>query len=61
MDLQVGMLSEQELTTILQTLQKLCQHMGVDVGSSKQEIQSFSETTDVHKLASELEDKLPEV
>ena len=28
LDLQVGMLSEQELTTILQMLQKLCQHMG---------------------------------
>jgi hypothetical protein len=54
------MLSEQELTTILQMLQKLCQHMGVDVGSSEQEVQSFSKTTDVHKLASELEEKLPE-
>jgi len=31
LDLQVGMLSEQELTTILQMLQKLCQHMGVNV------------------------------
>jgi uncharacterized membrane protein len=60
LDLQVGMLSEQELTTILKMLQKLCQHMGVNVDSSKQEVQSFSETTDVHKLASELEDKLPE-
>ena len=60
LDLQVGMLSEQELTTILQMLQKLCQHMGVNVDSSKQEVQSFSKTTDVHKLASELEDKLPE-
>jgi uncharacterized membrane protein len=60
LDLQVGMLSEQELTTILQMLQKLCQHMGVNVDSSKQEVQSFTETTDVHKLASELEDKLPE-
>jgi uncharacterized membrane protein len=60
LDLQVGMLSEQELTTILQMLQKLCQHMGVNVDSSKQEIQSFSKTTDVHELASELEDKLPE-
>ena len=59
LDLQVGMLSEQELTTILQMLQKLCQHMGVNVDSSKQEVQSFSKTTDVHKLASELEDKLP--
>jgi uncharacterized membrane protein len=60
LDLQVGMLAEQELTTILQMLQKLCQHMGVNVDSSKQEVQSFSKTTDVHKLASELEDKLPE-
>jgi uncharacterized membrane protein len=60
LDLQVGMLSEQELTTILQMLQKLCNHMGVNVDSSKQAVKSFSETTDVHKLASELEDKLPE-
>jgi uncharacterized membrane protein len=60
LDLQVGMLSEQELTTILQMLQKLCQHMGVNVDSSKQEVQSFSKTTDVDKLAGELEDKLPE-
>jgi uncharacterized membrane protein len=60
LDLQVGMLSEQELTTMLQMLQKLCQHMGVNVDSSKQEVRSFSKTTDVHKLASELEQKLPE-
>jgi uncharacterized membrane protein len=60
LDLQVGMLSEQELTTIMQMLQKLCQHMGVNVDSSKQEVQSFSKATDVHKLASELDDKLPE-
>ena len=60
LDLQVGMLSEQELTTILQMMQKLCQHMGVNVDSSRQEVQSFSKTTDVDKLASELEDKLPE-
>jgi uncharacterized membrane protein len=60
LDLQVGMVSEQELTTVLQMLQKLCLHMGVNVDSSKQEVQSFSKTTDVHRLATELEDKLPE-
>jgi uncharacterized membrane protein len=59
LDLQVGMLSEQELTTILQMLQKLCLHVGVNVDSTKRDVQSFSKTTDVHKLASELEDKLP--
>jgi uncharacterized membrane protein len=58
--LQISMLSEQELTTILQMLQKLCQHMGVNVDSSKEEVRSFSKTTEIHKLASELEDKLPE-
>jgi len=51
------MLPEQELTTLLQMLPKLCQHLGVNVECSKQEVQSFSKTTDVHKLASELDDK----
>ena len=60
LDLQVGMLSEQELTAILQMLQKLCQHLGMNVDSSKQEVQSFIKTTDVQKLATELEEKLPE-
>jgi uncharacterized membrane protein len=60
LDLQVGMLAEQELTMMLQMLQKLCQHSGVDVKSATQQVQGFSETTDVHKLASELEEKLPE-
>src|ERR1700719_1689808 len=60
LDLQVGMLAEHELTAMLQMLQKLCQHMGVDVASSRQELQGFANATDVHKLASELEDKLPE-
>jgi uncharacterized membrane protein len=60
LDLQVGMLAEQELTTVLQMLQKLCQHAGVDVKSSNKQVQGFSETTDVHKLASELEEKLPD-
>lgn len=54
------MLAEQELTMMLQMLQKLCQHSGMDVKSATQQVQGFSETTDVHKLASELEEKLPE-
>ena len=59
LDLQVGMLAEQELTMMLRMLQKLCQHTGVDVKSATQLVQGFSEATDVQKLASELEDKLP--
>src|SRR3984893_2762432 len=60
LDLQVRMLAEQELTTALQMLQKLCQHVGVDVKSDTQQVQGFSKTTDVHKLATELEEKLPD-
>jgi hypothetical protein len=45
---------------MLQMLQKLCQHAGVDVQSAALQVQGFSKTTDVHKLASELEEKLPE-
>lgn len=60
LDLQVGMLAEQELTMMLQMLQKLCQHSGMDVKSATQQVQGFAETTDVQKLASELEEKLPE-
>lgn len=59
LDLQVGLLAEQELTTVLEMQQKICQHLGVDVSSSKPELQSFNAATDVHKLASGLEDKLP--
>jgi uncharacterized membrane protein len=60
LDLQVGMLAEQELTTMLEMQQKICKHIGVDVASSTSELQGFAAATDVHKLASELDDKLPE-
>jgi uncharacterized membrane protein len=60
LDLQVGMLAEQELTMMLQMLQKLCQHSGIDMKSTTQRVQGFSATTDVQKLASELEEKLPD-
>src|ERR1700734_1471315 len=60
LDLQVGMLAEQELTTMLEMQQKICQRIGVDVADSTAELQGFAPTTDVHKRASELEDKLPE-
>src|SRR3984893_19500230 len=38
LDLQVSMLAEQELTTMLEMQQKICQHMGVDVASSRQQL-----------------------
>jgi uncharacterized membrane protein len=60
LDLQVGMLAEQELTMMLQMLEKLCQHSGINMKSTTQRVQGFSETTDVERLASELEEKVPD-
>jgi uncharacterized membrane protein len=59
LDLQVGMLAEQELTTVLQMQHKICQRLGIDVESAQQDLKGFSDATDVNKLASDLEDKLP--
>jgi uncharacterized membrane protein len=60
LDLQVGMLAEQELTTMLHMQHKICQRLGIDVYRSKHDLKGFSDATDVSKLASELEEKLPE-
>jgi uncharacterized membrane protein len=59
LDLQVGMLAEQELTAVLQMQHKICQRLGIDVESTQQELKGFSDATDVSKLASDLANKLP--
>jgi uncharacterized membrane protein len=56
LDLQVDLLAEQELTTMLQMLNALCAKMQVDVTISDQHM---LDETDVHKLASALESELP--
>jgi uncharacterized membrane protein len=60
LDLQVGMLAEQELTTVLQLQHKICQRLGIDLESATHELTHFADATDVRKLANDLEDKLPE-
>src|ERR1700694_3132138 len=61
LDLQVGMLAEQELSTLLQMQHKICQRLGIEGGSTAHELKNFADATDVSKLASELEDKLPDL
>jgi uncharacterized membrane protein len=58
LDLQVGLLAEQELTAVVQMLHKLCEHAGVEVDFSKH-ASTFGVATDVHKIARELDEKLP--
>jgi uncharacterized membrane protein len=58
LDLQVGLLTEQELTAVVQMLHRLCEHAGLNMDSSKH-AKTFGEATDVHKIARELDEKLP--
>jgi uncharacterized membrane protein len=58
LDLQVGLLAEQELTAVVQMLQKLCEHAGVQVDFSNHAT-TFGVATDVHRIARELDEKLP--
>lgn len=58
--LQVGMLAEQELTAMPQGQHKICQRLGIDAESARHELKGFSDATDVGKLASDLEDRLPD-
>ena len=60
LDLQVGMLAEQELTAVFEMQRKICQHLGIEIDAAKHERSGFTDATDVSKLASDLEDRLPE-
>jgi uncharacterized membrane protein len=57
-DLQVGLLAEQELTVVVQMLHKLCEHEGVEIDFSKH-ARTFGEATDVRTIARELDQNLP--
>lgn len=59
LDLQVNMLSEQEMTMMLRMQRRLCEHLGVEVDTVKDEAKELLEETDVHRLVSTLEEKLP--
>lgn len=56
LDLQVDLLAEQELTTMLQMLDALCRKLQVDVNIPDKQL---LDETDVHRLASALDSALP--
>lgn len=59
LDLQVSILSEQEMTLMLRMQRRLCEHFGVEVETVKDEAKKLLEETDVRKLVNTLEDRLP--
>lgn len=59
LDLQINLLAEQEATMMLQMLRRICQHLGLEPETFDEEVRQLIKETDVHKLVSELEKKLP--
>src|SRR5207244_1772128 len=55
LDLQIGLLAEQETTKTLQMLQRICEHLGIREVSKDKELQQMIETTHVEELAHELQ------
>lgn len=58
LDLQIGLLAEQELTAVIEMLHKLCEHSGVNVDSSRH-AKTFGNATDLDEISRELDEKLP--
>jgi uncharacterized membrane protein len=58
LDLQINLLAEREMTLMLQMLQRIAARLGVSHASEHME--ELAEETSVEKLASQLQDKLPE-
>lgn len=59
LNLQIDMLAEQEMTRVLRMLNALCAERGLQVEASKTEIEPLMQSTDVHRLAEQLDEKLP--
>ena len=59
LDLQINLLAEQEATMMLQMLQRICRHLGLETETSDEEVRQLIKETDVHTLVNELEKKLP--
>jgi uncharacterized membrane protein len=58
LDLQVNLLSEQELTAILRMVDALCRNSGVDAGVAAEGVSSMLGKTEVNKVAEALDDAL---
>jgi uncharacterized membrane protein len=59
LDLQVDLLAEQELTTMLRMLHAMCAKLGVDEKVTDEQLRALLSDTDVDKLARTLERRLP--
>jgi len=61
LDLQVDLLAEQELTLVLYLLRAICQKEGVPIEKVSERMRELLRETDVHKVATDLDARLPEI
>lgn len=59
LDLQINLLSEQEMTLMLHMLQRLNQHLGVSTDHRNEELRQLIEQTDIYAMMRHLEQHLP--
>jgi hypothetical protein len=60
LNLQVDLISEKEITKLLQMVRAICQSMGLKQIADDKELREFSQVTSVEKLTERLEDTLPD-
>jgi uncharacterized membrane protein len=60
LDLQVNLLAEQELTTILKMVAGICRHLNVRVDSENGDVDQLARDTDIHTISVALDRELAE-
>ena len=60
LNLQVSLLAEQESTKLLQKVQEIAAHLGVEESGQDEEVQRLSQSTHLGALAEELKKSMPE-
>ena len=60
LNLQVDLLAEKEITTLLQMVRAICGHMGLQNITADRDIRELSQNTSIESLSKSLEDRLPE-
>ncbi len=60
LNLQVDLISEKEITKLLQMVRTICERMGLNQVADDKELKEFSQATSVETLTQRLEDTLPD-
>jgi uncharacterized membrane protein len=60
LDLQINLLTEKEMTLVLQMLRTVGEHLGMGHKFASEEIAGLAQVTPVERLATELKEKMPE-